>query len=314
MAKKKTIHNSWMTIELQNILAGGILITLSALMFLATKEASVVGGYFSILGEKLFGVQYRWIFSPLLAILGTMILVKRASWSASRLTGIILFFLSVTSLLGLYARDTVGFFDLHEQTVKYFGRSATILGLLVLFFASLWMTLRISYRTIFSKLRESTPSLSSFRNAVLPDEDEDDRPLKKPKLDETYKRKSEELERKLANIQKSKSPQKEEKTLTGRSILSNAFSGLTKKVPIETPDGKIIESRVKQQSLDFGTWDFPSTKLLNQIEHRVVVSPDEIEEKSLLIEKTLLQFGIDVDMEGESVGPTVIQYRLRPSE
>ena len=163
------------------------------------------------------------------------------------------------------------------------------------------MTLRISYRTIFSKLRESTPSLSSLRSAVLPDDEEDERPMKKVKLDETYKRKSEELERKLATIQKSKSPQKQEKQLTGRSILANAFSGLTKKVPIETRDGKIIESRVRSQSLDFGTWDFPSTKLLNQIEHRVVVSPDEIEEKSLLIEKTLLQFGIDVDMEGESV-------------
>ena len=55
-------------------------------------------------------------------------------------------------------------------------------------------------------------------------------------------------------------------------------------------------------------------KLLNEIEHRAVVSAEEIEEKSLLIEKTLLQFGIDVEMEGESVGPTVIQYRLRPSE
>ena len=283
-------------------------------MFLASKETSVVGGYFSIVGEKLFGIEYRWIFSPLLAILGTMILVKKASWSASRLTGIILFFLSITSLLGLYERDTVGFFDLHEQTVKFFGRSATILGLLVLFFASLWMTLRISYRTIFSKLRESTPSLSSLRSAVLPDDEEEEKPLKKTKLDDRYRRKAEELEEKLANIQKAKYPKKETQPSTAKSILTNAFSGLTKKVPIETREGKIIESRVKQQSLDFGTWDFPSTKLLNEIEHRVVVSPDEIEEKSLLIEKTLLQFGIDVDMEGESVGPTVIQYRLRPSE
>ena len=66
-------------------------------------------------------------------------------------------------------------------------------------------------------------------------------------------------------------------------------------------DGKVIESKVKPQSVDFGTWDFPSVKLLNHIEHRNLVSPDEIEEKSILIQKTLLQFGIDVDMEGESV-------------
>ena len=76
-------------------------------MFLATKENSIVGTYFSLIGEKLLGNEYRWIFSPLLALLGTMILVKKASWSASRFTGIILFFLSVTSLLGMYQADVV---------------------------------------------------------------------------------------------------------------------------------------------------------------------------------------------------------------
>jgi DNA segregation ATPase FtsK/SpoIIIE, S-DNA-T family len=304
-----------MTIELQNILAWGVLVILGALMFLATKEASVAGKYLSIVGMKLFGPEYRWIFSPILIILGAMIIVKKASWSGSRLVGILLFFLSVTSLLGMYQRDTIGFFDLHAQAVRFFGQSATILGFATLVFASIWMSLRISYRDILSKVRSSVPSLSSMRNAVLPDDDYDDTPVKKVKLDDTYKRKTEELERKLANIQKSKSPAKEEKiAVSGKSILSNAFSGLTKKVPLETVDGKKIESKVKSQSVDFGSWDFPSVKLLNQIEHKNLVSPDEIEEKSILIQKTLLQFGIDVDMEGESVGPTVIQYRLRPSE
>jgi DNA segregation ATPase FtsK/SpoIIIE, S-DNA-T family len=305
-----------MTIELQNIFAGGVLVILGVLMLLATKEASVAGKYLSIVGMKLFGAEYRWICSPILIVLGAMIIVKKASWSGSRLVGILLFFLSVTSLLGMYQRDTIGFFDLHEQAVRFFGRSATILALITLVLASIWMTLRISYRTILSKVRSSVPSMSTMRRAVLPDDDyEDEAPIKKWKIDDAYKRKSEELERKLANIQKAKTPIKEEKSsISGKSILSSAFSGLTKKVPLETMDGKKIESKAKSQSVDFGSWDFPSVKLLNQIEHKNLVSPDEIEEKSILIQKTLLQFGIDVDMEGESVGPTVIQYRLRPSE
>jgi DNA segregation ATPase FtsK/SpoIIIE, S-DNA-T family len=305
-----------MTAELQNILAGGVLVILGVLMLLATKEASVAGKYLSIVGMQLFGAEYRWIFSPILIVLGAMIIVKKASWSGSRLVGILLFFLSVTSLLGMYQRDTVGFFDLHEQAVRFFGQSATILALITLVLASIWMTLRISYRAILSKVRSSVPSMSTMRRAVLPDDDyTDEAPIKKWKIDDTYKRKSEELERKLANIQKAKTPVKEEKSsISGKSILSSAFSGLTKKVPLETMDGKKIESKVKSQSVDFGSWDFPSVKLLNQIEHKNLVSPDEIEEKSILIQKTLLQFGIDVDMEGESVGPTVIQYRLRPSE
>ena len=193
--------------------------------------------------------------------------------------------------------DVVGFFDLHEQAVRFFGPSASILGFVTVFFASLWMTLRISYRTLLSHVRAATPSLSSVRQAVLPD-DEDEPPVRRSKLDDTYKKKAEELERKLENIQKAKTPPKEEKSpLSGKSILSNALSGLTKKVPLETPDGKIIEPKVKHPTVDFGAWDFPSTKLLNQVEHRNLVSPDEIEEKSILSQKTLLQFGIDVDME-----------------
>ena len=156
-----------------------------------------------------------------------------------------------------------------------------------------------------------------MRDSILPSDEyeEDIVPSKKTKLDDTYKKKAEELERKLATIQKAKNPVKEEKSgLSGRSILSSALSGLTKKIPLETQDGKVIESKNKSQAVDFGTWDFPSLKLLNDIQHKNLVSPDEIEEKSILIQKTLLQFGIDVDMEGESVWPTVIQYRLRPSE
>jgi len=91
-------------------------------------------------------------------------------------------------------------------------------------------------------------------------------------------------------------------------------SWLTKKVPLETQDGKVIESKTQTKAVDFWTWDFPNIKLLNEIEHKNLVSLDEIEEKSLMIQKTFLQFGIDVEMEDECVGPTVIQYRLRPSE
>jgi hypothetical protein len=55
MAKRKTTHkNPFFTHELQNILAGGILITIGALLFLATKEASVLGNYLSKAGEYLF--------------------------------------------------------------------------------------------------------------------------------------------------------------------------------------------------------------------------------------------------------------------
>lgn len=305
-----------MTVELQNMIVGGVLVVLGALMFLSTKEASTVGKYFALIGTSLFSSEsYRWLFSPIMVALGVMILVKKASWSSARLIGLLLYFLSITSLLGIYRATTIGFFDLHEYLITFLGRTAAILSLAFLFLASLWMTLRISYRTLLSRVRESVPSLSTVREVILPSSEDtlDDEP-RKSKIDTQYKKKAEELERKLAELHRSKEKKEEKKPVTGKSILSNVVSGLTKKVPLETIDGKVIESKIPTKALDFWTWDFPSVKLLNQIEHKNVVSPDEIEEKSLLIQKTFLQFGIDVDMEEECVGPTVIQYRLRPSE
>ena len=99
-------------------------------MFLATSEASIAGKYLSIAGMSLFGEGYRWISSPILTVLGAMILVKKASWSLARLIGIILFFIAVTSLFGLYidwslsvrSYRAIGFFDLHIQSITFFGK------------------------------------------------------------------------------------------------------------------------------------------------------------------------------------------------
>lgn len=168
-----------MTVELQNIIAGGVLIILSVLMFLATKEASIIGKYLALIGEALFLEEYyRWVFSPITLALGIMILTKKASWSAARAGGLLMYFIALTSFIGYVEGSTVGFFDLHAHLITFLGKSATVLSLIVLFFASLWMTLRISYRTILSRVRESVPSLSSVREAVLPSEEESDEPKK----------------------------------------------------------------------------------------------------------------------------------------
>ncbi|MBC7498811.1 DNA translocase FtsK [Candidatus Gracilibacteria bacterium] len=313
--RKSTPHHApLLSYELTNIIAGGVLVTLAVLAFLSASESSVIGIYMSRAGVAFFGSYYKWIFSPILMLLGVMILVKRASWSVSRLVGIVLFWLATTSILGWYAHTTIGYFDIYALLDRLMGASSALIAMIVLWFVALYLTLRISYRAILSKVRESVPSIRNMRDMVIPSDDEDIVPVKRGKGDDAYKKKAEELERKLAAIHNKKTPEIIEKPKTGKSLLANALSGLTKKIPLETPEGKKIESNHPAKAVDFGTWDFPSLRLLNDIQHINVVSPEEIEEKSLLIQRTFLQFGIDVEMEDECVGPTVIQYRLRPSE
>ena len=64
------------------------------------------------------------------------------------------------------------------------------------------MTLRISYRVIFSKVRESIPSVSRVKEMVI--SDENDIGEKRSKGDTAYRKKAEELEKKIAELQKHK--------------------------------------------------------------------------------------------------------------
>ncbi len=134
----------------------------------------------SKIGILFFGANYQWIFSPIIMILGIMILVKQASWSASRLVGIVLFFIATTSIIGWYAHNTIGYFDIYSMMDQLMGASSALIAMIVLWFVALYLTLRISYRTILSKVRESVPSLARMRDVMIPsDSDEDIVPLKK---------------------------------------------------------------------------------------------------------------------------------------
>ncbi|MDD2515661.1 MAG: DNA translocase FtsK, partial [Candidatus Gracilibacteria bacterium] len=68
------------------------------------------------------------------------------------------------------------------------------------------------------------------------------------------------------------------------------------------------------KQLSFPTREFPKTELLNKFNANITYDRNLVEQKMLEIQKTLLQFKIEVDMKGYQVGPTVIQYRLKPSE
>ncbi len=231
MAKKKTTYkkNPLFTREFQNIVAGGILVMLAILVLFSTKDTTtsgnmpIIGRYLSEMGVFLFGEQYRLIFSPIVGILGIMILIKKAEWTLWRCVGLVLYWIALTSLMGWYYKSPVGFFDVFHSLETMLGGSSTIIFLIVLLLTSLYLTLRISYREIFSKVRQSVPSMSAIRSAketFLPSEDIADLMPKKGKLDRDQQKKAEAIEERLASIQKHKEP--ETKVIPpGRAILNN---------------------------------------------------------------------------------------------
>ena len=164
-----------------------------------------------------------------------MILIKRASWSASRLVGIVLFWIASTSLIGWYAdyrlgilnsglHNIIGVLDIFGLLKVFLGSAPAFIALIVLWFVALYLSLRISYRAILSRVRESVPSLRNMRDVLIPsDDDEDIIPAKRGRADDEYKKKAEELERKLTAIQNKKTPEVIEKPKNNTNALMGAL-------------------------------------------------------------------------------------------
>lgn len=332
MARKKSqsrqsSHSTLISVEGSNIFIAGVLIAFGILIFFAENGDSVVGRVLRENGEELVGGYYRFILSIIPFLLGMMILMRRASWSFWRAVWIILSWISLTTIIGFIEKPPVlPLIDFHIPLERYLWGVPAVIFSLALFGVALWMTLRISYRTLLRNIHEKivAPSVASIRDVTF-SSGSDDRVITKS---DKYKDQVRELEGKLEKISKEREtdeqkktspppPKKEEKKswLFGAFSRSPVIDAITTKVPIDVK--KRWEEKWENGTkplLDFGTWDFPTAKLLNEIHHLHVVTDAEIEEKSLIIQKTFLQFGIEVSMMEEAIWPTVVQYRILPEE
>ena len=87
---------------------------------------------------------------------------------------------------------------------------------------------------------------------------------------------------------------------------------ISRSVPIIT---KNVSSEKPKEPHQFqGTWNYPRSDLLTFHPKGKPLTKEEVELQSAIIERTLLQFKIEVHMAGYQVGPTVTQYRLRPAD
>jgi S-DNA-T family DNA segregation ATPase FtsK/SpoIIIE len=173
------------------------------------------------------------------------------------------------------------------------------------------------------------PSIQAVKQTIKDTHKAIQEEIKEDKNDSFYKDKAKELEDQIELLKKSRAaPEKVIKETPkhipiekkeNKGILAGFFG------PSEDESSKEPISKAKQLSVmdipkkegpkpDFGKWEFPSTNLLDTVSHINVISVDEVKQKSLEIQKTLLHFKIDVTMIGEKVGPTVVQYRLKPAE
>lgn len=78
-------------------------------------------------------------------------------------------------------------------------------------------------------------------------------------------------------------------------------------------EAELSESEKAAEQEDY-EWEFPSLDLLKTGDSNVTVDDDVLMANADKIKKKLSQFGIEVTMHEVNVGPTVIQYTLKPHE
>ena len=229
--------------------------------------------------KVLFGLGYFLL--PLLSILLSISFAKsiKHSFGAIRAIGAGIFFLSSLALLDLTFLGKGGFVGeiLQKPLVKLFDvyAASVILGALII----------ISILVIFDAAINFSSVLNIFR---------------KKKEDEAIETKEKEVK-----ILDSNEPVKDNYQAT-----TAAASASNKKNLAQAEDGG--DFGIRKNNISFKPYTPPPISLLERDRGRPEVG--DIKANSNIIKRTLQNFGIIVEMDEISIGPSVTRYALKPAE
>ncbi|MDD2907325.1 MAG: DNA translocase FtsK [Candidatus Gracilibacteria bacterium] len=292
-------------------------------------EKSSVLGYFLSMGlTEVFGEYYKWIFSPVLLLFSLlMIKDKSVNVNATRIIGLFIYFISLSTLIGFFIKNYYAVFNLYPLLEDLLGSIATALAFFLLFLTSLVILFRFSPVNFARKAFDIPEKLKEIKDTFVGEgfNSKEEKKTTKNKNDERLEKKKQELEVMMEKLKEEKealAKAKQPKQLNIEDAPTNP-----KKIIIEKKEAGVIgglfgkkeeeknEHEVKiVRNEEFKNWVFPELSLLDSKRNIVTVDKNEIRKKEIEIEEKLLQFKIEVTMEGYRVGPTVIQYRLKPKQ
>lgn len=274
-----------------------------------------------------------WVFAPVLIVLSIFLFKeKNLHFNSYRAFGLLFFYVSITTLIGWYDPTYTAIFNLYPQLENVLGRMPLMFCFLIVFFVSLYILFRYSVLSTALGATQYIPSISDLKETYSKDKEisklkKESKTVKaKSKRltaeEKKMQKESSDLEKQLEELRKEKealAKMKQPKQLQLEKQKNRKVSVAGEKsggkiaslfgAKEETPKGK-VEVPVKT----FSNWQLPSSSLLEIRKTDLSVDPNEIRTKEIEIQEKLLQFGIAVTMEGYKVGPTVIQYRLKPNK
>jgi S-DNA-T family DNA segregation ATPase FtsK/SpoIIIE len=297
------------------------------LMVLSLRGAfGFVGNLWIEMLKPIIGWGVYVLPGVLVLLSGMMFFSKKVNLGAARIIGIILFVAAVLSILHL----SVPAAEIHNfaSEGKYGGYvgfvtnflllevlgvgtlAATVIFVSVLL-VSLILMFEISLKDLFGFI------VPSFKIEVV----KDYRGRNRFEEDEEEDVKDEEMEENQIMIRKSliSGGSKVNENVIYEDEGEASVDGKDKIVVNDAHASKMKDALAAEEAKTESTtddyeWEFPSLDLLKAGDSTVTVDDDVLMASAEKIKKKLLQFGIDVVMHEVNVGPTVIQYTLKPHE
>jgi len=326
--KKKSSKKNNTNFYLKNILIAIFFITIGIISLFSTNDSIAWEFAWKIL-KSLFWDFYKYTFSPIITLLWVFFLFKENYYvNNARILGLFLYLFSITTLIWFY-QDFSSILNISYFLTMIFWRLVGIIFFTLLILFSLFLMFRISYKKLFKHFLSLTPDISSIKEAIYIDKDTNEDKVEKNNNKKNIEKKDNKLKANTKTkfeeqLDLSQAPKtiKIENPKKSESFIWNIFKKdsnkdeKSHKIEIKNIDKSIVKSEKKQEysQKEFDWWKFPSIDLLNDIGGDINFNPAKIEFKQNEIEEKLAQFKINVNMTGYRVGPTVIQYRLKPEE
>ncbi len=280
-----------------------IILVLALLIILSLFNLS---GEFGLYLKNFLGIILGWgyYFFPVILVVLAFTLLNPDKYEVrpTNYLGLFLLFISVLGILQLVKADPTthisgsggGYlgYAIAFPLTNLTGLWATLIILLALFLISLLLTFNTSLNSILKNInimnwfrRRITEAENEFEEEIEPQEEEIEIPINNPEENEKIDKDNTTFKTKKVAVTSSGDNQK----------IKNIPQGLN----VTFSHGKNTKVEVPLNLLDTGT-SKPTS--------------GDIKANSELIQKTLENFGIEVEMGGVNVGPTITQFTLKPSE
>ena len=301
MAKKKEISKYKSEIKKetwQAVIAIAFFVVSLLSILAAFDKAGFVGNYIYVILKKLMGIGY-FLFPIVLVMLGVSFLRGiQKKLQVSKLIGALLFFLSGLGLVDLLIVHEGGILGryISQPLISLFDVYATA----ALLIALLTISILITFETHFTL--EQLMFWNYFRSNADDMEDEDEEEAEEPtgkiaplkaiaKIDpKTEEENNDRVEQVVNDAQKKMEEGKKAKGKFGDDEAFPAFVTTYSNKPFVAPPLSLLEK-------DKGK---PET--------------GDIKANANIIKRTLQNFGINVEMDEISIGPSVTRYALKPAE